>query len=214
MSQNLKIQISRPFGPAIAKVVMPEELLEKLNSYVEKVIVDEKKSKELDHGSQLAGKVKQEFVLERDFIKSSGFLNFLGVSVANWIKHCGKPQIKEFNVLSTWIVRQFKDEYNPVHWHSGHVSGVGYLKVPQNLGKNKQENKTKNENGKLELIHGSKMFLSDSTFTITPKVGDFYFFPNYMMHSVYPFADTNEERRSISFNAEIDRSIYDTYKAG
>ena len=212
MFENLKIQISRPFGPAIAKVVMPEELLEKLNSYVEKVIVDEKKLKELDHGSQLAGKVKQEFVLERDFVKSSGFLNFLGVSVTNWIKHCGKPQIKEFNVLSTWIVRQFKDEYNPVHWHSGHVSGVGYLKVPQNLGNNKQENKKRNENGKLELIHGSKMFLSDSTFTITPKVGDFYFFPNYMMHSVYPFADTNEERRSISFNAEIDRSIYDTYK--
>ena len=212
MFENLKIQISRPFGPAIAKVVMPEELLEKLNSYVEKIIVDEKKLKELDHGSQLAGKVKQEFVLERDFVKSSGFLNFLGVSVTNWIKHCGKPQIKEFNVLSTWIVRQFKDEYNPVHWHSGHVSGVGYLKVPQNLGNNKQENKKRNENGKLELIHGSKMFLSDSTFTITPKVGDFYFFPNYMMHSVYPFADTNEERRSISFNAEIDRSIYDTYK--
>ena len=36
------------------------------------------------------------------------------------------------------------------------------------------------------------------------KVGDFYLFPNYMMHAVYPFADTNEERRSVSFNAKID----------
>ena len=31
------------------------------------------------------------------------------------------------------------------------------------------------------------------------------------MHNVYPFKDTDEERRSISFNAEIDRNIYDVY---
>ena len=55
------------------------------------------------------------------------------------------------------------------------------------------------------------MFLSPSTFSITPKVGDLYFFPNYMMHTVYPFADTDEERRSVSFNAKIDDSIYDVY---
>ena len=122
-----------------------------------------------------------------------------------------RPQIKEFNILSTWVVRQFKGEYNPVHWHSGHVSGVGYLKVPQDLGKNKQENKAKNENGKLDLIHGSKMFLCESTLTIKPEVGDFYFFPNYLMHTVFPFKDTDEERRCISFNCKIDDELYNVY---
>ena len=29
--------------------------------------------------------------------------------------------------------------------------------------------------------------------------------PNYLMHTVYPFSDTDEERRSISFNAQIDK---------
>ena len=48
------------------------------------------------------------------------------------------------------------------------------------------------------------MFLSHSTLNIKPKVGDFYFFPNYLMHSVFPFKNTLEERRSISFNAKID----------
>ena len=62
-----------------------------------------------------------------------------------------------------------------------------------------------------ELIHGSKMFLSHSTFNILPKVGDFYFFPNYLMHTVYPFNGTAEERRSISFNAKIDNEIYDYF---
>ena len=55
------------------------------------------------------------------------------------------------------------------------------------------------------------MFLSSSKFEIIPQVGDFYFFPNYLMHTVYPFKDTDEERRSISFNATIDDSIYNVY---
>ena len=55
------------------------------------------------------------------------------------------------------------------------------------------------------------MFLSHSTLDIEPKVGEFYFFPNYLMHTVFPFKDSNEERRSISFNAEIDDEIYNVY---
>ena len=214
MSDKTQIQISRPFGPTIAKVKIPQELINTLNNYVDKVITDEKKVKELDNGDQLAGNVKQEFQIEQAFLDSSGFLKFLALSVANWIKFSGKPEIKKFNIRSSWIVRQFKDEYNPIHWHTGHVSGVGYLKVPENLGDTKQEIKKENPNGKLDLIHGSKMFLCNSTFTITPKVGDFYFFPNYLMHSVYPFSDSDDERRSVSFNADIDKDIYDAYGNG
>ena len=55
------------------------------------------------------------------------------------------------------------------------------------------------------------MFLSSSKFEIIPQVGDFYFFQNYLMQTVYPFKDTDEERRSISFNATIDDSIYNVY---
>ena len=65
----------------------------------------------------------------------------------------------------------------------------------------------------LQLIHGSKMFLCNSTFNIKPKVGDFYFFPNYLMHTVYPFRGTDEERRSISFNASIDEDIYNVFNS-
>ena len=37
------------------------------------------------------------------------------------------------------------------------------------------------------MVHGSKAFLCKPTFRVTPKVGDFYFFPHYLMHAVYPF---------------------------
>ena len=56
------------------------------------------------------------------------------------------------------------------------------------------------------------MFLNHSTLNIKPVVGDFYFFPNYLMHTVYPFSGTDEERRSISFNARIDDDIFNVFK--
>ena len=212
MSQEKNFEVHRPFGPTVARFSMPAELIQKLNNYSEKIILDKKKSKELDAGNKLAGEVTQEFDLEKEFIKNSGLMDFLGNSVATWIKYSTSLQIKKFNIQSSWIVRQFKNEYNPTHWHSGHVSGVGYLKVPKTLGSSPQENKGSKPNGNLELIHGNRMFLCNSTIRLIPKVGDFYFFPNYLMHNVYPFSDTDEERRSISFNAEIDESIYDVYK--
>ena len=56
------------------------------------------------------------------------------------------------------------------------------------------------------------MFLCKSTLNIKPQVGDFYFFPHYLMHTVFPFKNTDEERRSISFNANIDEDIYNVYR--
>ena len=210
-NENL-YEVLRPFGPSVARFTMPPELITTLNKYTDKIIKDKKKSEELDAGGKLAGQVTQEFDLEKEFIVSSGLLKFLGNSVTNWIKHSTSTDIKKFNIIASWVVRQFKNEYNPTHWHSGHISGVGYLKVPDTLGKSTQKNKIINPNGQLQLIHGSRQFLSHSTIDITPKVGDFYFFPNYLMHSVSPFTDSNDERRSISFNAEIDDNIYDVYK--
>ena len=88
----------------------------------------------------------------------------------------------------------------------------GFLKVPNSFGSHKQNKQTKEyRGGNLQLIHGSKMFLCESTLNIIPEVGDFYFFPNYLMHTVFPFKDSNEERRSISFNAKIDDEIYNVY---
>ena len=210
------IIVLRPFGPSIAKVTMPNEIVEKLNKYVDETIANESKSKELDYGANLAGNVKQEFRLEQKFIDESGWGQFLANSAATWIYQSlgRKKKITKFNLMSSWIVRQFDNEYNPLHVHGGHISGVGYLKVPKTFGKLKQDNKAYNNNGNLNLVHGSRMFLSKSIYNIEPKVGDFNFFPNYLMHTVYPFNGTDEERRSISFNALIDNDIYDVYSAG
>ena len=207
MSES-KIQVFKPFGPSVAKVTIPEDIIKKLNEYVDKTIADEDKSKELDWGKRLAGNVKQEFRLEPNFCDKSGFSNFLVKSVSKWIELSERKKITKLEIVSSWIVRQFQNEYNPSHWHGGHVSGVGYLKVPKTLGETSQNNKTMNHNGKLEMVHGSKAFLCKPTFRVTPRVGDFYFFPHYLMHAVYPFSQSDDERRSVSFNATVDQSLF------
>ena len=212
--QELKlgqIKLIRPSGPAIAHIKMPENLIEELNNYTDKIINDEKKANELDVGKQLAGQLTQEFELEEDFMKKIGWLDFLKKGTENWISFAIGKKISKFEMLSSWIVRQFENEYNPIHWHTGHISGVGYLKMPKSLGEPLQKSKVQNPNGQIELIHGNKIFLSDPIIKFKPEVGNFYLFPNYMMHTVYPFSNSKEERRSISFNAKIDDEIYNVY---
>ena len=210
MKNDEAIKIVRPFGPSIARVKIPNDLIEILNSHVDKIISDEKKTKDLDLGSTLEGSVTQELKLENDFITSSGYHKFLSDSVYTWIKLSENKEIKKFDLKNSWIVRQFQNEYNPIHYHGGHVSGVGYLKLPKSLGKSPQ-NKKNNFNGKLDLVHGSRQFLSESSFVVTPEIGYFYFFPHYLMHTVYPFNGSQDERRSVSFNAKIDEEIFDVY---
>ena len=208
----MEIKLLKPFGPSILKVSIPKPIIDNLNNYIDKIILDKKKSKELDIGDRLVGDVTQEFELEQKIMQESGWGQFLSNCVSKWIELETKNKITKFQILKSWVVRQFENEYNPTHWHSGHISGAGFLKVPSNLGKNKQDKKEISyKGGSLQLMHGSRMFLSHSTYNIVPVVGDFYFFPNYLMHHVYPFKNSKEERRSISFNAKIDDNIYDVY---
>jgi len=210
--EKINIELIKIFGPSVLKVSIPEAIINNLNNYIDKTIENEKKSEELDIGERLVGDVTQEFEIEQKIIQESGWGQFLSNCVSKWIEIETKNKIKKFQILKSWVVRQFQNEYNPTHWHSGHISGAGFLKVPSDLGKNKQNKEKINyKGGNLQLMHGSRMFLSHSTMNIVPKVGDFYFFPNYLMHHVYPFKDTKEERRSISFNAKIDDNIYDVY---
>ena len=209
---KVQINISKPFGPSVFKVKIPLKIINQINVHIDNIIANKKKQKEFDHGEKLVGDVSQEFRLDEDIMKKTEWANFLKFCINNWIKITLNKEIKKFEILNSWVVRQFKNEYNPTHWHSGHISGAGFLKVPSSFGKHKQNKQTKEyRGGNLQLIHGSKMFLCESTLNIIPKVGDFYFFPNYLMHTVFPFKESDEERRSISLNAKIDDEIYNVY---
>ncbi len=209
---EIKYKNLRVLGPAVLRVKIPNKIIEKLNEYIDNTIKNESKVEKLNYGERLVGDVTQEFLLEIEFVKSSGWLDFLGNCSKIYTELNEGKKISKFNLLDTWVVRQFKNEYNPTHWHGGHISGAGFLKVPKILGDSVQKKKDINyRGGNLQLIHGSRMFTCPSTYNIIPEVGDFYLFPNYLMHTVFPFKGTDEERRSISFNATIDDEIYNVY---
>tara|TARA_B100001027_G_scaffold206940_1_gene170929 strand:+ start:477 stop:1088 length:612 start_codon:yes stop_codon:yes gene_type:complete len=191
-----------PFGPRIAIVKIPLSLLEKINHEVESIILDKKKSISNDYSKKLVGQVQQEIELKNKFIKKN-LKNFISKSINQYLKKNLNKKSKNIKIKNLWVVRQFKNEYNPVHFHDGDVSGVGYLKIPSNLTKSNKKIKT---NGTIDFIYGSKSFLSDSIFNHKPKVGDLILFPNYLMHTAYPFKSKGE-RRSFSFNIEIDKKL-------
>ena len=70
--------------------------------------------------------MSQEIFLP-DKIINNGLEKFLFEATKVYIKGVTKKEIKKFEIAKVWVVRQFKGEYNPVHWHGGHISGVGYL---------------------------------------------------------------------------------------
>ena len=118
-----------------------------------------------------------------------------------------EKNVKKISIKNFWIVRQFNNEYNPIHYHDGHISGVGYLKIPKFVSKGHKKSKI---DGTIDFINGNKMFLSDSIYNHQPKEGDVILFPHYLMHTAYPFKSSGE-RRSFSFNLEIDKKIANVF---
>ena len=196
------IKVLSPFGPKIAKLRFSKQLINKINNEVDKINSNKLLANKLDYSKKLVGQVKQEISLPKLFVKNN-LEKIISKSIKEFVNKSLGKKPKTVKIKNFWVVRQFSNEYNPVHFHDGHVSGVGYLKVPK-FGISKKKNlKT---NGTIDFINGSKIFLSESIYNHSPKVGDVLLFPNYLMHTVYPFS-AKGERRSFSFNAEIDKKI-------
>jgi hypothetical protein len=196
------LKVVSPFGPKIAKLKFSKQLINIINKEVDKIISNKSLSNKLDYSKKLVGQVKQEIALPRSFIKKN-LKNIISKNIKEFINKSLGKKIKIVKVKNFWVVRQFANEYNPIHFHDGHISGVGYLKVPKFENSKKKTLKT---NGTIDFINGSKIFLSESIYNHSPKVGDVLLFPNYLMHTAYPFT-VKGERRSFSFNVEIDKEI-------
>jgi len=194
------MKIQSPFGPKLAVIKIPKKIISEINNEVDNILKDKFKTKKSDYSKKLVGEVKQELQLSKTFINKH-LIKFLKKNIKSFIKKTLQKNINDIKLKNFWVVRQFKNEYNPIHYHSGSISGVGYLKMPKNFIKSKKKSKT---NATIDFIHGSRSFLNKSIFNHKPKVGDMIIFPNYLMHTAYPF-NVDGERRSFSFNIDIDK---------
>ena len=188
----------KPFGPSIGKTKISKKFLDKLNNEFD----IKSNSKKIDYSSKLASQIKNEVKISNSFIKK--YLEKELIKNINEFLYNDKiKNIKEIKILNLWVVRQFKGEYNPIHYHEGDLSGVGYLKLPKGMINNKMvKNKKLKTNGTIDFINGQKGFLSKSIYNVVPKIRDLLIFPNYLMHTAYPF-NIDGERRSFSFNVKI-----------
>ena len=188
----------KPFGPSIGKGKISKKFFDILNKEINNKVL----TKNNDYSSKLASQIKKEIKISNSFLKKN-LEKELKRNINNFLKNEGIKKVKEVKILNLWVVSQFKDEYNPIHYHDGDISGVGYLKVPKDMTKNKfLKNKKDQTNGTIDFINGQRGFLSKSIFNIVPKERDLLIFPNYLMHTAYPF-NINAERRSFSFNVKI-----------
>ena len=211
-----KVELLRPFGPSILKCKIPEDILKILNNDCLSIAEDKTKREELDWSDYLAGRVKWEYRIQDEAIK------YMQELISGWTKAFLLPlnmtkeeDIKKFNtslevgILSSWYIRQWKHEYNPVHFHTGCLlSSVGYLSLPKDIDKFwEEEDKDHNSSGgQIEWLSGQMGLTNTTNFKAKPQIGDFYIFPAYLNHTVYPFnsnfdfPDVQGERRSFSVN--------------
>lgn len=188
----------KPFGPSIGKTKISKKFIDKFNKEFDGI----SKSKKNDYSSKLASQIQNEVNFSRKYVEKN-YSSYLKKIIEKFLHNEGIKNIKKIDILNLWVVRQYKGEYNPIHYHEGDLSGVGYIKLPKNMTKNKMvKNKKIRTNGTIDFVNGQRAFLSKSIYNVAPKVGDLILFPNYLMHTAYPF-NKDGERRSFSFNAKI-----------
>ena len=212
-----------PFSPAILERQVPQKFIDIVNRVGDEVLSDETKSREWDFSENLVGKVSKEVqipIVDKaekkyclDYMKESCLLFLQEMLKKNrtyeWNKLTGVgtsqnlyPSPENIHLANSWIVSQYKGEYNPWHKHSGNFSAVMYLKIPEGMNKfmEKEYDDHYPCSGLIQFMYGESQDFRSDTLTCLPEVGKMYLFPSWLKHSVYPFY-CEGERPSLSFNA-------------
>ena len=154
----------------------------------------------LFYGGKDESKMKNHNKLTSDVLKyfMDMFRHYL-----NWNK------IREYDLHfnSIWVNQMKEHEYNPVHIHRGTLftglSSVMILSLPSTYGK-EYSNDEVPQNGKLQILGSASGQFAKIDFQPSLKVRDFFIFPYDMRHCVYPFNSTNETRRTLAANCDVN----------
>ena len=77
------------------------------------------------------------------------------------------------------------------------------LKLPSTYGKEYSASDSPS-NGTLQILGNSSGQFANVDYQPNLKERDFYVFPYDMRHTVYPFNSTNEVRRTLAANCDVD----------
>jgi len=188
------------WGPLLIETTVEQEFLDIL---LEKG--NESKEKNLDNRKHLAGMIDNEYYYEDYeswFVpKFTPYINlYVNALTTHWL-----PDRKIGNSwypTGLWINYQKANEYNPPHHHTGDLSFVIYLQVPDVLKNEYELSKGQRKNsgpGTINFDLGVEMPCSLSSFTKLPQEGDVFIFPAWLPHYAQAFK-SDVERISVSGN--------------
>ncbi len=161
-----------------------------------------------DNRENLAGHLQDEKSLDRPKVFAL-LAPYLQSYLKGYHEYRAEPLANGFELMTTWINRQKKNEFNPPHTHDGDLSFVVYTEIPEGL---EEECKTSvaNSPGPGCITFDFNMPFSSvsnklclQTHSHLPSVGDLFIFPAVLPHWVYPFTKTEGERVSISGNVRL-----------
>lgn len=180
-----------PFGPMIAKVQTPRPLLDAINAYADgKVSPDE----------------GRELLLPQEIAFGGGeasLATHVAGMIGRYIAGMESTRVSRVDFETFWVVSQYAGTPSPVHFHTGDISGVLYLKVPEiDSGEEARTYISGRQAGYINFLIGGKQRFSKSLISFKPQVGDFYVFPGWLLHVAEPFRGAGE-RRSLAFNAFV-----------
>ena len=194
-------------GEQISKFIFPKEFTDVINR-----AYDNNKKSLPEWNEELVGKIQSEHNVNQimtDQLKKifmACFQQYMAhLENAFTFKHIMRSQTLKLG--DAWINEMCAGEYNPAHFHQGKksltgLSSVLILKIPKTYGREYSRHDMPS-NGVLEFIGGQQHPLAVSQKRIHPKVGDFYVFPYSLIHTVYPFRDTPDTRRTLSYNCDL-----------
>lgn len=180
-----------PFGPLIARLRLPQDMVDRVNEYADTMTSPDKST---------------EFLLPTDFVTAGGersLVHHTGNLVRRYLKRAEDSRVERVDFDVFWVVSQYAGTPSPVHFHSGDIAGVLYLKVPD-IDADEEERTyiSGRQAGYINFLIGGKQRLSKSLVSFKPQVGDFYVFPDWLLHVAEPFRGSGE-RRSMAFNAVV-----------
>jgi len=155
----------------------------------------------------LAGHLKDEYQLDKTRVFTI-ILPYLNSYAQGFMDNRQEKLTNGFNLVSSWVNRQKKNEFNPPHTHDDDLSFVIYTKIPDEL-ENECRSSVSNSPGPgcivfdFNIPGGSFNNLFLNTHAHLPSVGDMFIFPAALPHWVYPFKTTEGERVSISGNVKF-----------
>ena len=197
-------------GQSILKYQVPVEIFLTLNG------IYESKFNQLHKANQqLVGKIEKEHSLfyggaDQSKMKNHNMLpkNVTDYFYKVFSHYLSFNKIREYDLHlnSIWVNEMKQHEYNPAHIHRGTLftglSSVMILKLPSTYGEEYSRDDVP-QNGRLQILGAANGQFAKIDYQPPMNLRDFYVFPYDMRHCVYPFNGTNEIRRTLAANCDV-----------